>query len=281
MDKRKMNSIATWVTEYEIYEYYWSILHDILNNETIKKHFNGTGIDSDDISLTRLFCDNVFHEITGESIYYALGAAYGYNWRTVRQKIDREFKRWNVVSRVIANDKANNKKLECLTDKEKELAFQADFVRRVLNSKKRPPILPLNKRVHWITEEDIVTINQIIMNRVKKVYGDSTLSQISPSLKKFYDYIAEHYDETTYKYCPVEYDNKLANMSFGFDNSDSVKTTESSDGDPVKRAVEGCAEHYDKQGCQRIDFQVTLENGHIWSLSLNRMPWEERREEQK
>lgn len=267
MDKRKMNSIAAWVTEYEIYEYYWSILHDILKNETIKNDFNGACIDSDDISLTRLFCDNVFHEITGESIYYALGAAYGYNWRTVRQKIDREFKRWNVVSRVIANDEADNKKLEGLTDKEKELAYQADFVRRVLNSKKRPPILPLNKRSHYITEEDIVIINQIIMNRTKKIYGDSTLSEISPSLKKFYDYIAEH--------CGEENVISLKTSKEPVEPMCEIKVTKPSDGETIKRAVERCAEIYDEQGCRQIVFQVTLKNGHKWELSLNRILWGE------
>lgn len=262
MDKRKMNSIAAWVTEYEIYEYYWSILHDILKNETIKNDFNGAGIDSDDISLTRLFCDNVFHEITGESIYYALGAAYGYNWRTVRQKIDREFKRWNAVSRVIANDEADNKKLEGLTDKEKELAFQADFVRRVLNSKKRPPILPLNKRSHYITEEDIVTINQIIMNRTKKIYGDNTLSEISPSLKKFYDYIA--------KIEAPDSVSKLELHDTTIEPKCEIKVTKPSDGEIIKNAVKKCVEIYDEQGCTNIIFESTLENGHHWELRLSR-----------
>ena len=259
MDKRKMNSIAAWVTEYEIYEYYWSILHDILRNETIKNDFNGAAIDSDDISTTRLLCDNVFHEITGESIYYALGAAYGYNWRTVRQKIDREFKRTDISARVIANDN----KPKDLTDEEKELAFQTDFVRRVLNSKKRPPILPLNKRSHYITEEDIVKINNIIMDRTKKIYGDKTLSDISPSLKKFYDFIGSDLASDPEIKVSDHYAKPMC----------EINVTEPSDGETIKRAVEKCAEIYDEQGCRKIVFQVTLKNGHKWELSLNRILW--------
>ena len=263
MDKRRMNSIATWVTEYEIYEYYWSIINDILSNSVLKNRFTNHcikigGIDADDINAIRAFCDDVFKEITGEDIYSALAAAYGYHKQTIKQKIDREYRRADISARVIANDNKPNG----LTDEEKELAFQADFVRRVLNSKKRPPILPLNKRSHYITEEDIVTINQIIMNRTRRIYGDSTLSEISPSLKKFYDYIAK-----------IEVPDSVSKLELHdtmIEPMCEIKVTKPSDGEIIKNAVKKCVEIYDEQGCTNIIFESTLENGHHWELRLSR-----------
>ena len=272
MDKRKMNSIAAWVTEYEIYKYYQSIINDIFNNSVLKNRFVNHcieigSIDADDIDSIRAFCDDIFKEITDEDIYSALAAAYGYHKQTVKQKIDREYRRADISARVIANDNKPNG----LTDEEKELAFQADFVRRVLNSKKRPPILPLNKRSHYITEEDIVAINQIIMNRIRKIYGDKTLSDISPSLKTFYDYIGSD----------LAPDPEIKVSDHYTEPMCEIKVDEPSDGKTIKRAIERYAEFYDEQDCKQIAFEVTLKNGHVWGLSLNRMPWEERRRENK
>lgn len=260
MDKRKMNSIASWVIEYEIYETYWTIIEDITSNSKLIQEFAKNGIDCDDISSTREFCDNVFKEITGEDIYKAIGAAYNYHRMTIKQKIERQSERIKVAA----------KNVRSLTDREKELAFQEDYIRRVLNGTKNKPFIPLNKKYHWITAGDILEINRIIMDRTKEIYGNRTVSDISPALKKFWDYSAK-----------IEApDDKF---QYAYNNNCKAKwqDIEPSDGETIKRAVEKWAEIYDEQGCRQIAFQVTLENGHVWGLSLNRMLWEERREEQK
>ena len=254
MDKRKMNSIAGWVIEYEIYETYYTIIEDITSNGKLIQEFAKNGIDCDDISSTREFCDNVFKEITGEDIYKAIGAAYNYHRMTIKQKIERQSER----------TKAAAKNVKSLTDREKELAFQEDYIRRVLNGTKNKPFIPLNKKYHWITEDDILEINKIIMDRTQKIYGDRTVSDISPALKKFWDYSAKI--EVPDSVSKVEFhDAKVEPMC------EIVKTQHESDAETIRNAVKRIAQIYDDQGCTSVSYETTLDNGHKWRLSVNKV----------
>ena len=259
MDKRKMNSIAGWVIEYEIYETYWTIIKDITSNTELIEEFSKTGIDCDDISSTREFCDNVFKEITGEDIYKAIGAAYNYHRMTIKQKIEKQSERTK-----LAATKLTEEKIRPLTDREKELAFQEDYIRRVLNGTKNKPFIPLNKKYHWITEDDILEINNIIMDRTKKIYGDRTVSDISPALKKFWDYSAK-----------IESSGWISNIKFHDTpvepKCEIVKTQHKSDAETIRNAVKRIAQIYDDQGCTSVSYETTLDNGHKWRLSVNKV----------
>lgn len=255
MDKRKMNSIAGWVIEYEIYETYWTIIEDITSNGKLIQEFAKNGIDCDDISSTREFCDNVFKEITGEDIYKAIGAAYNYHRMTIKQKIERQSERIKVAA----------KNVRSLTDREKELAFQEDYIRRVLNGTKNKPFIPLNKRFHWITEDDILEINKIIMDRTKKIYGDRTVSDISPALKKFWDFSAKIEAPDSVSKLLEFHDTKVEPMC------EIVKTQQESDAETIKNAIKRIAQVYDDQGCTSVSYETTLDNGHKWRVSVNKV----------
>ena len=259
MDKRKMKSIASWVIEYEIYETYWTIIRDITSNSKLIEEFSEDGIDCDDISSTREFCDNIFKEITGEDIYKAIGAAYNYHRMTIKQKIERQNERTKIASE--AQVKEN---IRSLTDREKELAFQEDYIRRVLNGTKNKPFIPLNKKYHWITEDDILEINMIIMDRTKKIYGDRTVSDISPALKKFWDYSAkiEVPDSVSKVELHDEYVEPMCKI---------VKTQHESDAETIKNAIKRIAQIYDDQGCTIITYETTLDNGHRWRVAINKV----------
>lgn len=252
MDKRKMNSIAGWVIEYEIYETYWTIIEDITSNTELMKEFSKNGIDSDDISSTREFCDNVFKEITGEDIYKAIGAAYNYHRMTIKQKIERQSERTK-----IAAEAEIRKNIRSFTDKEKELAFQEDYIRRVLNGTKNKPFVPLHKRYHWITEDDILEINKIIMDRTKKIYGDHTVSDISPALKKFWDYSAK-----------IEAPDSGSKVE---PKCEITKTQHESDAETIRNEFKDIVKIYDDQGCTNICYEVNLDNGHKWSVRFDKM----------
>lgn len=263
MDKRKMNSIAGWVIEYEIYETYWTIIKDITSNSELMKEFSNSGIDSDDISSTREFCDNVFKEITGEDIYKAIGTAYDYHRMTIKQKIERQSERAKIATKKIRNA-GYSTNVRSLTDREKELAFQEDYIRRVLNGNKNKPFIPLNKKYHWITEDDILEINMIIMDRTKKIYGDRTVSDISPALKKFWDFSAKI--EAPDSVSKVEFhDAKVEPMC------EIVKTQHESDAETIKNAIKRIAQIYDDQGCTIITYETTLDNGHRWRVAINKV----------
>lgn len=259
MDKRKMNSIAGWVIEYEIYETYWTIIKDITSNTELIEEFSKTGIDCDDISSTREFCDNVFKEITGEDIYKAIGAAYNYHRMTIKQKIERQSERTNLAVRVETKEN-----IRSLTDREKELAFQEDYIRRVLNGTKNKPFIPLNKKYHWITEDDVLEINKIIMDRTKKIYGDRTVSDISPALKKFWDYSAK-----------IEAPDSVSKVEFHDEYVEPmckiVKTQHECDAETIKNAIKRIAQIYDDQGCTIITYETTLDNGHRWRVAINKV----------
>lgn len=259
MDKRKMKSIAGWVIEYEIYETYWTIIEDIVSNGKLIQEFTKNGIDCDDISSTREFCDNVFKEITGEDIYKAIGAAYNYHRMTIKQKIERQIERANLAARVEVKEN-----IRSLTDREKELAFQEDYIRRVLNGTKNKPFVPLNKRQHWITEDDILEINKIIMDRTKKIYGDRTVSDISPALKKFWDFSAK-----------IEAPDSVSKVELHDDYVEPMckitKTQHESDAETIKNAIKRLAQVYDDQGCTIITYETTLDNGHRWRVAINKV----------
>ena len=259
MDKRKMNSIAGWVIEYEIYETYYTIIEDIISNGKLIQEFAKNGIDCDDISSTREFCDNVFEEITGEDIYKAIGVAYNYHRMTIKQKIERQSERTNLAARVEVKEN-----IRSLTDREKDLAFQEDYIRRVLNGTKNKPFIPLNKRLHWITEDDILEINKIIMDRTKKIYGDRTVSDISPALKKFWDFSAKI--EAPDSVSKVElHDTKVE------PKCEIVKTQHELDAETIRNEFKDIVKIYDDQGCTNICYEVNLDNGHKWSVRFDKM----------
>lgn len=267
MDKRKMNSIAGWVIEYEIYETYWTIIKDITSNTELIEEYSKMReecgmdrIDCDDISSTREFCDNIFKNITGEDIYEAIGAAYNYHRMTIKQKIERQCERTKIASKVEIKEN-----IRSLTDKEKELAYQEDYIRRVLNGTKNKPFIPLNKRLHWITEDDILEINKIIMDRTKKIYGDRTVSDISPALKKFWDFSAK-----------IEVPDHISKLLEFRDTKVEpkckiVKTQHKSDAETIKNAIKRIAQVYDDQGCTIITYETTLDNGHRWRVTINKV----------
>ena len=255
MDKRKMNSIASWVIEYEIYETYWTIIEDITSNGKLIEEFSKNGIDCDDISSTREFCDNVFKKITGEDIYKAIGAAYDYHRMTIKQKIERQSERTNLAARVETKEN-----IRSLTDREKELAFQEDYIRRVLNGTKNKPFIPLNKEYHWIAAGDILEINRIIMDRTKKIYGNRTVSDISPALKKFWDFSAK-----------IEAPDDKFQYTYAEPKCEITKTQHEIDADTIKNGFKDIAKIYDDQGCTHICYEVNLDNGHKWSVRFDKM----------
>ncbi len=259
MDKRKMKSIAGWVIEYEIYETYFTITEDIISNGKLIQEFAKNGIDCDDISSTCEFCDNVFKEITGEDIYKAIGAAYNYHRMTIKQKIERQIERANLAARVEVKEN-----IRSLTDREKELAFQEDYIRRVLNGTKNKPFIPLNKRQHWITEDDILEINKIIMDRTKKIYGDRTVSDISPALKKFWDFSAKI--EAPDSVSKVELHDEYVEPK-----CEIVKTQDELDFKTVKNALKAIVELCDNQGCTNISYEVNLDNCHKWTIRFDKI----------
>ncbi len=275
MDKRKMKSIAGWVIEYEIYETYWTIIRDIASNTELieeyskmREEYGMDRIDCDDISSTREFCDNMFKNITGEDIYEAIGAAYNYHRMTIKQKIERQNERTKIATKVEVKEN-----IRSLTDREKELAFQEDYIRRVLNGTKNKPFIPLNKRQHWITEDDILEINKIIMDRTKKIYGDHTVSDISPALKKFWDFSAKI--EAPDSVSKVElYDEYVDPMC------EIVKTQDKSDAETIKNAVKRIAQIYDDRGCTSVCYETTLDNGHKWRVAINKV-WYNHPEDEK
>lgn len=254
MDKRKMNSIAGWVIEYEIYETYWTIIKDITSNTELMKEFSKNGIDSDDISSTREFCDNVFKEITGEDIYKAIGAAYNYHRTTIKQKIERQCERTKIAAKAAYE----------MSETERELAYQEDYIRRVLNGTKNKPFIPLRKKYHWITEDDILEINEIIMDRTKKIYGDRTVSDISPALKKFWDYSAK-----------IEVPDSVSKVEFHDSKVEPkceiVKTQHEIDANTIRNGFKDIVKIYDDQGCTHICYEVDLDNGHKWTVSFNKL----------
>lgn len=259
MDKRKMKSIAGWVIECEIYETYFTIIEDIVSNGKLIQEFAKNGIDCDDISSTREFCDNVFKEITGEDIYKAIGAAYNYHRMTIKQKIERQIERANLATKVEVKEN-----IRSLTDREKELAFQEDYIRRVLNGTKNKPFVPLNKKYHWITEDDILKINKIIMDRTKKIYGDRTVSDISPALKKFWDFSAK-----------IESSDGLSKVELHDDcvepMCEIVKTQDELDFKTIKNTLKAMVELYDNQGCTNISYEVNLDNNHKWAIRFDKI----------
>lgn len=259
MDKRKMNSIAGWVIEYEIYETYWTIIKDITSNTKLIEGFSKSGIDCDDISSTREFCDNVFKEITGEDIYKAIGAAYNYHRMTIKQKIERQCERTK-----IATEAEIRENIRSFTDREKEIAYQEDYIRRVLNGTKNKPFIPLNKKYHWITEDDILEINKIVMDRTKKIYGDRTVSDISPALKKFWDFSAK-----------IETSGWISNIEFHDTpvepKCEIVKTQHESDAETIRNNFKDIVKIYDDQGCTNICYEVNLDNGHKWAIRFDKL----------
>lgn len=259
MDKRKMNSIAGWVIEYEIYETYWTIIKDITSNEKLIQKFSENDIDCDDISSTREFCDNVFKAITGEDIYKTIGAAYNYHRTTIKKKIERQCERTKIASKVEIKEN-----IRSLTDRERELAFQEDYIRRVLNGTKNKPFIPLNKKYHWITEDDILEINEIIMDRTKKIYGDRTVSDISPALKKFWDFSAK-----------IEAPDSVSKVELHDDyiepKCEIVKTQHEIDANTIRNGFKDIVKIYDDQGCTHICYEVNLDNGHKWTVSFNKL----------
>lgn len=264
MDKRKMNSIAGWVIEYKIYETYWTIIKDITSNTELMKEFSKNGIDSDDISSTREFCDNVFKEITGEDIYKAIGAAYNYHRMTIKQKIERQSERAKIAAEADIENSYSPKNIRSFTDREKGLAFQEDYIRRVLNGTKNKPFIPLNKKYHWITEDDILEINKIIMDRTKKIYGDRTVSDISPALKKFWDYSAKI--EVPDSVSKVELHDEYVEPKCKI-----VKTQHEIDANTIRNGFKDIVKIYDDQGCTHICYEVNLDNGHKWTVSFNKL----------
>lgn len=266
MDKRKMKSIAGWVIEYEIYETYWTIIRDIASNTELIEEYSKMReecgmdrIDCDDISSTREFCDNMFKNITGEDIYEAIGAAYNYHRMTIKQKIERQNERTKIAAK--AQIKEN---IRSLTGREKELAFQEDYIRRVLNGTKNKPFVPLHKRYHWITEDDILEINKIIMDRTRKIYGDRTVSDISPALKKFWDFSAK-----------IDVPDSVPKVELHDDYVEPmceiVKTQDELDFKTVKNALKVIVELCDNQGCTNISYEVNLDNGHKWTIRFDKI----------
>lgn len=254
MDKRQMNSIAGWVIEYEIYETYWTIVKDITSNTELMKEFPKNSIDCDDISSTREFCDNVFKEITGEDIYKAIGAAYNYHRMTIKQKIERQSERTKIAAKAAYE----------MSETERELAYQEDYIRRVLNGTKNKPFIPLSKKVHWITEDDIIEINRIIMDRTKKIYGDRTVSDISPALKKFWDYSAKI--ETPDSVSKLELHDAPVEPK-----CEIVKTQHELDAETIRNGFKDIVKIYDDQGCTNISYEVNLDNGHKWAIRFDKL----------
>lgn len=262
MDKRKMKSIAGWVIEYEIYETYWTIIKDITSNTELieeyskmREEYGMDRIDCDDISSTREFCDNMFKNITGEDIYEAIGAAYNYHRTTIKQKIERQCERTKIAAKAAYE----------MSETERELAYQEDYIRRVLNGTKNKPFVPLNKKYHWITEDDILEINKIIMDRTKKIYGDRTVSDISPALKKFWDFSAK-IEVPDHIYKLLEFRDTKVEPKYKI-----VKTQHESDAETIKNAFKDVVKIYDDQGCTSFCYEVNLDNGHKWTVRFDKL----------
>ena len=241
--------IARSVIDTEIYDHYWSVINDIWSAYEIRMQIDG--IDSDDRPRAREYCENIFKEVTGVTIYEALGKAYGYVAKTITYKVDKKDMYERIVSNYI------HKKNKNLTKDEMNVVYEENYVRIVLKNAKRPPLIPENDG-HGLSEDDINKINKIVIDRTKKIYGNRTVSDISPALRKIYDHLEERR-------------NNMASFSKIEPKCEIVKTQHEVDAETIKNGFKDIAKIYDDQGCTHICYEVNLDNGHKWTVSFNKL----------
>lgn len=240
--------IARSVIDTEINDYYWTVINDIW--DAYETRMKVEGIDSDDRSKAREYCENIFKKVTGVTIYEALGKAYGYVAKTIAYKVDKKDMYERIVSNYI------HKKNKNLTKEEMDVVYEENYVRIVLKNAKRPPIIPENEG-YGLSEDDINKINKIIIDRTKKIYGDRTISDISPALRKIYDHLEERKEN-------------MASIS-KISKCETMKTQHESDAETIRNGFKDIVKIYDDQGCTNICYEVNLDNGHKWAIRFEKL----------
>ena len=251
--------IARSVIDTEINDHYWSVINDIWSAYETRMKING--IDSDDRPRAREYCENIFKEVTGVTIYEALGKAYGYVAKTIAYKVDKKDMYERIVSDYI------HKKNKNFTKDEMNVVYEENYVRIVLKNAKRPPIIPENEG-HGLSEDDINKINKIVIDRTKKIYGNHTVPDISPALKKIYDQLEKRKNNMASS-CKI---SKVEPPCEGeLDAEKWVKTQHEIDAETIRNGFKDIAKIYDDQGCTHICYEVNLDNGHKWTVSFNKL----------
>lgn len=240
--------IARSIIDTEIHDYYWTVMHDIC--DAYKTRMQIEGIDSDNLPKAKKYCENIFKEVTGVTIYEALGKAYGYVAKTIAYKVDKKDMYERIVSNYI-------RKKKNLTKEEMDVVYEENYVRIVLKNAKRPPIIPENEG-YGLSEDDINKINKIVIDRTKKIYGNRTVSDISPALRKIYDHLEERR-------------NIMASISKFEPKCEIVKTQHEYDAETIRNEFKDIVKIYDDQGCTNICYEVNLDNGHKWSIRFDKL----------
>lgn len=170
--------IMTWVIEYNIYKYYNGIIEHII--KTNPGAFTDVGPDR--IKETISIADDIFKNVTGTNIYEAIGLAYDYAPSTIKKKINKQTKRtiaWARFKRIP------------YCGLNAPLVMQQYYIYSIL--KKLPDIDfgLTDLDVVELSEDRIVDITKMLTERANSIYGDGTVSDISPALIVWDQYVIE------------------------------------------------------------------------------------------
>ena len=172
--------IMTWVIEYNIYKYYNGIIEHII--ETNPGAFKDVGPDR--INETMSIADDIFKNVTGTNIYEAIGLAYDYTPSTIKKKINKQTNRtvyWSMFMRHpycgVFKESFVRQQYYILSVLEK-LPNNIDFSRVKLN-------------ITELSEDKIVDITKALTERANSIYGDGTVSDISPALVIWDQYVID------------------------------------------------------------------------------------------
>jgi hypothetical protein len=171
--------IMTWVIEYNIYKYYNGIIEHII--ETNPGAFTDVGPDR--IKETMAIADDIFKNVTGTNIYEAIGLAYDYTPSTIKKKINRQTKR-TIAWAAFKRPKGFPAQMESLVK-------QQYYIYSVL--KKLPSFIDFGATlgVVELSEDRIVDITKALTERANSIYGDGTVSDISPALVVWDQYVID------------------------------------------------------------------------------------------
>lgn len=170
--------IMTWVIEYNIYKYYNGIIEHII--KTNPGAFTDVGPDR--IKETISIADDIFKNVTGTNIYEAIGLAYDYAPSTIKKKINKQTKRtiaWARFKRIP------------YCGLNAPLVMQQYYIYSIL--KKLPDIDfgLTDLDVVELSEDRIVDITKMLTERANSIYGDGTVSDISPALVIWDQYVID------------------------------------------------------------------------------------------
>lgn len=232
--------IMTWVIEYNIYKYYNGIIEHII--ETNPGAFTDVGPDR--IKETMAIADDIFKNVTGTNIYEAIGLAYDYAPSTIKKKINRQTKR-TIAWAAFKRPKGFPAQMESLVK-------QQYYIYSVL--KKLPSFIDFvaTLGVVELSEDRILDITKMLTDRANSIYGDGSVSDISPALVVWDQYVI---DSKIKKDIPTKKEK-------------SKKTYDHFEFDIIENLVEIQHRNHCTNAIYHLDY-----NGWLYEVSITAVPY--------